>query len=432
MARRVKVAKKTMKDPELIEMFNQMVGTSEPDPSVVIPKYEELLTASKEVVGILTTLMNSPARGAIQTEFPKGDQNIMDFIENANKELTVLTLQPKENNTLSKEELGRLSDDPSLMEKFMTNITVKYDVALLGETYKTLKDSDIVKSLIVTYRHLKEALNTEAKRRKIKKEDFDEQHDLANKDDLKGTFISKSPGTVLKLFNFADLNFKSLMLLPTMNKEKKLFVLHILHLLYSRCDKVYTLVSSPDVDVERFSHALVGNIDQIRKQIPRCDAAFDKIKESVGLLQSNFGGYYKDFITSQNPGVIVEHFVLDVADNAKGADPKVTQQFRKIVNFYKKNMSGKIKDPRMNRIFNMVGENLNVLEERTKRKENGDGDEDDEDSSSSEEITPEEAARRKKERDASFLPENMAKPKRASNRNKNRKKKKKRQPQTPQ
>ena len=82
------------------------------------------------------------------------------------------------------------------------------------------------------------------------------------------------------------------------------------------------------------------------------------------LLKNNFSGYYKDFVVSKNPGIIIENFVMDVADDSK-ADTETTYQFRKIINFYKEKMRGRVNDPKIQKIFDLVGQNLDVLEKKT-------------------------------------------------------------------
>jgi hypothetical protein len=72
---------------------------------------------------------------------------------------------------------------------------------------------------------------------------------------------------------------------------------------------------------------------------------------------------------SKNPGIIIENFVLDVADDSK-ADAETTRQFRQIINFYKDKMSGQVKDPKIQKIFDLVGENLNILEQKTGKSYN--------------------------------------------------------------
>ncbi len=412
MSRTVKIstAKKTMKDPQLIELFNQMVGTSAPDPNVVIPKYEKLLSITGDIVNILGKFVVSPCQ-VLRPEFEKGFEDIEKFVEKSKEELTKLTIEPTEKSVLSQEELDLVNTQPDTLEKVMQNMGLKYDVNELGEAYKNLKDSEVVKAFIMTYRLLKESLVAEVERRKVKMELFDSEHDLADKTKLSSSFIRKSIGHVLNLFSFSSIDFKGIDLSPLVDKKMRQYVLFTLYLVYTKCDEIYKLVTSPDVDVAKFSEALVSNIDSIRKRIPRCDEAFNKIKESVELLQGNFGGYYKDFISSQNPGIIVEHFVLDVAKDSK-ANAKVTRQFRQIIQFYKKHMAGQIKDPKLQRIFSLVGKNLDILEKKTGVRKDGDEEDDldgeDEDSEEKEpeppkELTPEE----KEEKQKTFLPENM-------------------------
>jgi len=101
----------------------------------------------------------------------------------------------------------------------------------------------------------------------------------------------------------------------------------------------------------------------VRKQIPRCDDAFNKIESSIGLLKGNFDRYYKDFVQSGNPGVIIEQFVGDVAKSAE-ADRKITRQFRQIITFYRKKIqSVNPKDnPQIPKIFGMIEEDFGSAE----------------------------------------------------------------------
>lgn len=383
MSKKVKVsmAQKTMKDKQLIDLFNQMVGTSAPDPNVVIPKYDKLMDLATGIVGLLDNYIKF-APPVLRSEFPKGIEEMEAFVAKSREDLARFKLEERQDNSLNDEELKLVNANPETMNQLMQNLGAKYDVDQLGETYKDMKSGELVNSIIMTLRLIKESLGAEAERCKIKLELMETHHNLADKNNLSAGFIKHSLGDVLQLFSFSSLNFKELYLSPYIGKssEKRSFyntTLYLLYLIYDKCDKVYKLVSSPDVDVDKFSEALIANIGNIKKQIPRCDAAFRKIEESVAMLRDNFGGYYKDFITSQNPGIIVENFVLDVAKDSK-ANFKVTQQFKKIIAFYRKRMQGQIKDPKIKRIFDLVGKNINILEKKTSRK-GGDGDSDEAD-----------------------------------------------------
>ena len=80
---------------------------------------------------------------------------------------------------------------------------------------------------------------------------------------------------------------------------------------------------------------VLSSIDQVKKHIPRCEKAFNKIRDSVSLLKDNFGTYYSQFVESNNPSIIIESFIGDVS-NTSGNDPALAREFKQIINFYKK------------------------------------------------------------------------------------------------
>ena len=83
-------------------------------------------------------------------------------------------------------------------------------------------------------------------------------------------------------------------------------------MLFNTTYDIYQIITSPDIDISEFSDIIVDSIKQARKMIPRANKAFKKIEESVELLKDNFQNYYKDFITTKNPTIIIENFILDV------------------------------------------------------------------------------------------------------------------------
>jgi hypothetical protein len=354
------VAQKTVSDPELIDMFNKMVGASEPDPSIVIPKYEKIMNNSLEIIQILESFIKSPCAMTFMNDFNKAFMEIRDFINNSNAQLNELKLE-KNDKILSGADLNELNSHPEKIQEYLSNLDFKYKLNRLGEFWLKLKDSPVVKEIIMSARNFKNALMMEKQRAGTQK------HDLEDKDHLSSSFIMKSDGDFMILFNFTSLDFKQLYYHEFMNNNLSKYILFVLHLIHKKIMIIVKEITSPDIDVDKFSQLLVKNIDEIRKHIPRCDKAFDKIKQSVSLLKDNFGEYYKDFISSQNPGIIVEHFVLDVAKSSN-ADMATTRQFRDIIAFYKKNMQSRIKDPKVKKIFSMVGSNLDILEDKASKK----------------------------------------------------------------
>jgi hypothetical protein len=120
------------------------------------------------------------------------------------------------------------------------------------------------------------------------------------------------------------------------------------------------VIYSPDVDIVQFSELLISTISKLRKQIPRCDRAFDVIENSVNMLRTNFKDYFRMSVESENPATILESFIIDVASSQK-ANPSVVMQFRKITAFMKKN-AGNNKDPRVQKLFKMLNMQFNKLD----------------------------------------------------------------------
>lgn len=347
------VVKKTIKDPDLIEMFNQMVGASDPDPQIIIPKYENIMKNIKEIIDILDKFAHSPCAQFDRRAFAA----IESFVAHAYTTLKTFELQPND-HIISGEEIHKINTDPTKLTEFLMNVHEKYKTSKLGESYTQLKESKVITEMVMLARNLQNVLMIEQTRCRVS------THNFENKDALSDAFIVNSNGDYLQLFNFAPLNFKQLFTFDDVNKDVKQYTLKVLHLIYTRAIEIVHIITSPDIDVAKFSEVLVANIGDMRKHIPRCDKAFDKIEQSVGVLKTNFNEYYKDFIVAQsgNPGIIVENFVMDVARNSK-ADIQTMRQFKQIIGFYKQKMSNRaISDPRLKKMMDLVGENMSILE----------------------------------------------------------------------
>jgi|NOAtaT_7_FD_contig_111_588017_length_3530_multi_4_in_0_out_0_3 hypothetical protein len=354
---KVSTVKKTVKNQEVIEMFNKMMGKSEPDAEVVIPKYEKIYELTNEVLQLLQKFVASKVCEVLQTLFDRGVEQIKKYVEDAFESIKKMELEHND-GVLSGEELHAINSDPEKLQAFFQNMNSRYKIPELGSKYSALKEHPVVKEMVMIARNLKSVLVAEQTRTKSPK------NDIEDKSSLKDDFILNSDGDYLTLFNFTSLDFKQIWISDILNSEHKKYILYVLHLIYSRVINIVKLLTSPDIDVDKFSEAMIENIDSMRKHIPRCDQAFEKIKSSVGLLKENFGDYYKDFVTSQtaNPGIIIEHFVIDVAKK-NTADLKVTRQFKEIIKFYNNQISGKnVSDPKLQNMLSMVSENINILE----------------------------------------------------------------------
>jgi hypothetical protein len=219
--------------------------------------------------------------------------------------------------------------------------------------YKILKKHKIIKEVIILYNNLNKYSQY-----------------LENKDKLDDTFIRKVIGFDLALFNFSSLNFKTLWTEIDKNENDKQksvkYYLLVLHMLFNFSKIIYQTYVKPDVDPKKFGELIIQAIMELKKRIPRCNEAFDAIQNSINLFENNFDSYYKNFVTCNNPTIIMENFVMDITDNVKG-NSNLVKQMHKIVAFItseiKKNPNAskdkKINDmtDQINKIFESVGMN---------------------------------------------------------------------------
>lgn len=369
MSVKTKIATKTIKDPDIIEMFNKMLGAGDPDPNIVIPKYDNIIKAMNSFINMLSHFVNSPFASTFINDFNKAFNEIKIFIEKSKKQLKELELE-KNDGILSGEDLNQINSNPEKIKELFGAIDYKYKITGLKDKYYTLKNCELTKDIVLTLKTLKNLLILEKNRSKI------EIHNLENKENLSLDFIINSDGDFLTIFNFSTLDFKQIMFNELMNEDYKKYISLVLHLTLKKCETVVKEITSPDIDVDKFSVLLVNNIQEIKKHIPRCDDAFKKIEQSVDLLKNNFGEYYKDFISSQNPGIIIEHFVLDVAKSSK-AETAVMHQFTTIVKYYRDNMQARVKDPKVKKMFELISANMQYLNENNETKTSTDKNETD-------------------------------------------------------
>lgn len=361
---KVKVIKKTMKDPELADMFNQMLGTSEPDPNIIIPKYKDIMTKTSSVLKLFNSLVapTHPFFITFNDDFNKAFDELRAFIKDGYLELKAFELE-ENNNVLTGEQLNELNKNPEKFQEFLASASSRYKVQNLQKRWMDLKESRIVQEMIVSARNIKAVITAEQKRTSSA------THDLETKGELRENFIINADGDFLTIFQFCSFDFKQIFLSPKINADLKKYILLFLHIVYKEVIAVVNIITSPDIDIEKFAVILIERLEDFKKQIPRCDLAFKKISESVDLLKNNFGQYYKDFIVSRdNPSIMIEHFIMDVSNNC-GSNIKLIAQFREIMRFIGKNMNqNKVNDPRMKKMFDLLSNNLELLEKETGKK----------------------------------------------------------------
>lgn len=314
MSAKTRTVKTVIKDQNLVDMFNQMLN-GEGDAKIVVDKLQKF----KSAVGVIVKVTNDFSTGPFSKHFS-------EYKEWA-------------------EEIGKWSAYCGEL------------LALTGEDSKVwsqIKEHNQTKQIILASKEL------------VAYEAF---LDVKDGEKMTDRWLVTLPGLSFVPFKFTKLDLKHIWDNERTTPAIKNYCLATIRILFRRSKEVYTLVTSPDVDTKRLSVAILGSIGKVKSlpQLNRCGKAFNKILESVDLLETNFTDYYRDMVSSKNPNTIIENFVMDVS-KGPGMDAELMRQFRVIFTFYKKQASEKVKDPKMQKLFESLGEKINLIESNPRPK----------------------------------------------------------------
>lgn len=306
---------------ELNEMFEQMTGSKGADPEIIIPKLIKLQSLLSKYSKVFNLLLSFDDFIKVFNEYHEEFNDIKNFTNCIKNIINV-------DENLSSDELEKMNVDSVNM------------------LYKTLKEKEEIQTVIITSSNLKNY-----------------KRYISDKNNLKDDFIKREPGISLTPFHFTKLDLKKLWASDKLTIMAKKFILSILNHSYVIGHDIYETVTSPDIDIKKFSRVLISNIDNMKKTIPRCDKAFNIIRDSVELLEDNFKGYYKNSIEAENPSIIIESFIVDVSLSQK-TNATITGQFRKIIMFMKKQSSNS-NDPRVKKLFKILNSQFDLMSKKT-------------------------------------------------------------------
>lgn len=325
---RVKEIKRVLGDVSsggINQMFEEMMGLKDANPDIIRPKFVKARNLIRHTYRVL---MQFGTFVPLRDDFPdlkEALDQIVVFAESIKEQICFSTSDQDETEemylSVSKDELNGL--------------------------YKKLKESPAVKDLIV----LCNKLNQYSKYFK----------DVTQ---LRDNFIGQEPGLSLLIFPFSTLDLKKLWANNRTKPSVKKYILSILHALYKDVHAVYKTVTSPDVDIDKFTSVLLESIDRLRTEpgLSRCKNAFKRIETSVSLLKEKFEDYYRESVASENPNMIIESFIVDVS-NQGGADARLTREFRDIIKYMHKlgAQNGKNKDPNVQKIYAVINKNFSMM-----------------------------------------------------------------------
>lgn len=331
---RVKVKKvkisPTIKDEGLAEMFNQMLGAGSVNVTIAYPRYKKIRGLCEQLVKLFELLAGSPFMRAY-------------------KDFSAQKLQIEAFCTSSRESIVDMFRVD--FSDYEWNLTLVEDELRkqFSEVYENMKKSDLVNTFIVMCDRL-----------------VPYKKNFMDLDKLNHRFITSMAGAEWAPFPFTTLNLKHIFSLAGVGENTITFFMTVLNRAYDLSRQLYEEIQSPDIDVDQFVDFIMKNIDEIQKrpELARCRDAFQKIKESVKLLKDRFNGYYRDFISTKDSTIMMQHFIIDVSKNTE-ANAKVTSQFRTIISYYRKIAQDQITNPKVKMLFDKVNDSFKELERGT-------------------------------------------------------------------
>lgn len=187
-------------------------------------------------------------------------------------------------------------------------------------------------------------------------------------------FLKKAGNLICILGDLNNFNFKRLYNDSYLNTEDKSFLLLLITKLYEIGNDMHNVISEPDIDVDENAETMMNMCRELKKKVPRCNDAFDKIFKSVGVYKQNFSKYHKDYIGSDNNTLISwQNFIIDVASDSD-LTPKVKNQFKRIISTLESNQAMEPNsDPIVKEMLKEIHSNMEKLDKCIKdddKKEN--------------------------------------------------------------
>lgn len=323
---RMKDLRKAMGDVDMNGMFEEMTGVKDADSSIIIPKFVFVRNTLRHIYRVFVQFHDMLIKDF--ASFGSSLAEVKKFAEDL-KESAYLKHEHEEKETayqnVSKEAINSL--------------------------YRKLKENQFVKALVVLCSKLNRYQNS-----------------FTDSKTLKLNFVNQEPGLTFKIFDFSSLDLKALWANPSMKDSVKRYILMVFASIHKHTHALYRCITSPDVDVDKFTAALMSAIGELKKtpKLHRCQGAFRRIEQSVELLKDKFDDYYRESVASENADMLVMNFIVDVS-NQGGANASLTREFRTIIQYMHEvgQKSGKNKDPNVKKIFTMLNNNFAMMEKKT-------------------------------------------------------------------
>lgn len=304
-----------MTQKEIGIVFEELIGATRVDLTYAYPKFMEM---SRDLIRYAHI-----ARVMTAEYFLDDDDSYEEFVDFQKSMVRVCELHQK---------IPAGIDNASVFMKTVPEEKIKE----FTKVYNEFRESDVIKKIFTTANILSSY--------------------KAQLDTKDSKFIYHSSGLYYKPFSFIpEFDVFRLKTLPQDDRVVKTWI-SFMQQTYVIGDNLARRIQQPDIDIKTFCKTVITILTAAEKepQLRGCREAFDTIKESMDLLEKNFGKYYKEFINAdKNSTSIFVSFIRDVSENNKDAKVKVVRQFTQILNFYveQMNKNGQKLDPQISELI---------------------------------------------------------------------------------
>lgn len=345
---KTKIPKNSMLDGDMNNIFNTIVGSgpdgkSEAPLYIVYPKYIEIKKVAEKFIKLITIFHNETNFIPL---FPDEKAMLEEYLNVIKSSYDQIFNVPDFDQWIAP---SKLTMEEALDDKKKYLKVDPAAVEIFKKSYPKVKKSIIVSSLL-----------------EIGADLSDNKSSIEDKSTLSDLFIVNAPGNLFTPFKMMpNFNFKKLYIDSRVTIVDKQFMLTILHKVYTFACEMYEKINIPDVDIDEFVTLINRSADVVEKQLPGCKKAFSKIKNSSGLLKSNFGDYYKNFTETDNSSTIIEGYIRDISQQ-DDVDMKTAAQLQRIMQYYRK-MSAKnnVKyNPQIQNMMAQMDKTMSSLDEK--------------------------------------------------------------------
>lgn len=313
---------------EISSMFNQLVGTENIS---ITDSYEIYVRMADRLQRIRDCLSYLWQARLFAQQYQK---QIGDFIEQINTDLhQYFSMEFDAQSVINEEEVDKDTRD-DYTNKFSGGRTCTSVVRIINS-----------------------AQNIDEYRQAVKEENTE--------------FIRNITGD-FKPLEFCDINLKLYFVERDPQPAAKQMVVLVLHKVHEYGYELYDDARRPPINKEKLASIIKNAIAEAKKhgEIGHCKKAFDQIEKSVDMFADNFSDYYKDFIESKNPTVMMQNFVLDVSKKP-GMDMETVGQLRKIISYYRRlSQHNNIQDPQLRQMMEYAENHFQRIDDHLKQQEN--------------------------------------------------------------